>query len=274
MKDRSNAYANKIAVVTGAGSGIGRALARGLAERGAHVAISDINDAELGETVRLCASANLRGYRVDVSKRDDVYRHAEDVKCDFGNAHYLFNNAGVGLAATFEHATIEEMEWLLSINLWGVIYVAKAFLPSMLAQREGCIVNISSTAGLLGAPGLSAYCISKFGVRGLTETLWRELDGTGVSAVSVHPGGIATNIEARARRSVNAGDYERQVSKALADILVTSPEDCARDILDGVARGKKRILPGKYATTMSLVSRLSPGLYGPLFRMMGVDPRR
>ena len=269
-----NVFRNKVAVVTGAGSGIGRALARGLAQRGARLALSDVIEAELAETAKLCAPGEVRTYRLDVSSRDDVFRHAGDVKRDFGAAHFLFNNAGVALAATFEHATIEEMEWLLSINLWGVIYGTKAFLPLMLAQREGCIVNMSSTAGLLGAPGLSAYCISKFGVRGLTETLWRELHGTGVSAVSVHPGGIATNINARARRGTHAGEYEDKVSKAVGDIIVTTPEDGAREILDGVARGKKRILPGKYATTMSIVSRLSPRLYGPLFRVMGVDPRR
>ena len=177
--------------------------------------------------------------------------------------HYLFNNAGVALAASFEHATIEEIEWQLSINLWGVIYGTKAFLPMMLDQREGCIINMCSVAGLIGAPGLSAYSISKFGVRGLTESLWRELEGTGVSAIAVHPGGIRTNIEVRAKSGVHAGDYEEKVRKALAEALVTPPKECARLILVGVERGRKRILPGKYATTLDLVSRLSPKYLGP-----------
>lgn len=250
-------FTGKVAVVTGAASGIGRGLATELAARGSRLAISDVNAAGLAQTAALCAT-EVRTYRVDVAQRAEVFAHADAVLHDFGAVDYLFNNAGVALKATFEHATLEDIDWQLSINLYGVIYCAKAFLPAMLAQRNGCIVNISSMAGFLGMPGIAAYCISKFGVRGLTETLWRELEGTGVTAVAVHPGGVRTNISADARRAARAGAIEDDTERALDKMLVTPPEECAAAILAGVKRGRRRIYPGKHATTFRLISLLPP----------------
>ncbi|MBY0411681.1 MAG: SDR family oxidoreductase [Burkholderiaceae bacterium] len=182
---------DKVAVITGAGAGIGRALAVDIAGCGARLALSDLNEAGLEETRQLCGSAETRCYKVDVSQRAEVDAFAAQVKHDFGTAHFVFNNAGVTLIATIEHSTIEEIEWQLGINLWGVIFGPKAFLPMMLAQREGHTINVSSIFGLIGFYGQGAYNISKFGVRGLTECLWRELQGTGVSATTVHPGGVS-----------------------------------------------------------------------------------
>jgi NAD(P)-dependent dehydrogenase (short-subunit alcohol dehydrogenase family) len=265
------AYRNKVAVITGAGSGIGRELARQLAGHGARLALSDVSPAGLAETMALCpAQAEVRTYALDVSKRAAVFAHADEVHRDFGTAHYLFNNAGVSIAATFEHITIEELEWLLGINLWGVIYGSKAFLPKMLAQREGHIVNISSVFGMVTVPAQSAYHISKFGVRGLTECLWRELEGTGVRATSVHPGGIRTNIERAAPVGKFAGDFERRISANVAKTLRTPPEVCAREILAGVARGRKRILTGKSSTLVNIVSRLMPTSYGLVLKQVGL----
>ncbi len=182
-------FTGKVAVVTGAGSGIGRALAQQLAAKGARLALSDVNAVGLEETmVSLPAGCDARPYALDVSNRRAVFDHADAVQRDFGTVHFVINNAGVTVVGTIAHLTIEEIEWQLGINLWGVIYGTKAFLPMMLAQREGCIVNISSVFGLVGFPTQGAYNISKFGVRGLTECLWNELDGTGVRAVCVHPG--------------------------------------------------------------------------------------
>ena len=250
-------FSGRVAVVTGAASGIGRGLATELAARGARLALSDVNAAGLAETAALCA-AEVRTYRVDVARREDVFDHAAAVLRDFGSVDFLFNNAGVALKATFEHATLEEIDWQLSINLQGVIYCTKAFLPAMLARRSGCIVNISSAAGLIGLPGLASYCISKFGIRGLTEALWRELEGTGVTAVTVHPGGVKTNIAADARKSGRAGAIEEQTERTLEKLLVTPPEQCAAEILAGVARGRRRIFPAKYATLFNLISHLPP----------------
>lgn len=255
----------KVAVVTGAGSGIGRALAQQLAARRARLALSDINAAALTETMQsLPAAIEARGYPLDVSSRQAVFAHADDVKRDFGTAHCVINNAGATVIGTVEHLSIEEIEWQLGINLWGVIYGTKAFLPMMLAQREGCIVNISSVFGLIGFPLQSAYNISKFGVRGLTECLWSELDGTGVRAVCVHPGGIRTNIERAGRRCAAAGADEDVFGGMGDKMLVTPPEDCAADIIAGIERGKRRVLTGSQSSRMSWMSRFLPDTYPAL----------
>jgi NAD(P)-dependent dehydrogenase (short-subunit alcohol dehydrogenase family) len=263
-------YKGKVAVITGAGSGIGRELARLLASRGARLALSDIDDAGLAVTRQACGGAEVRIYRLDVSKREQVFDHADEVKRDLGAADFVFNNAGVTLIATVEHSTIEEIEWLLGINLWGVVYGTKAFLPMMLERRSGCIVNLSSIFGLVGVPTQSAYNMSKFAVRGLTESLWRELEGTGVRAVSVHPGGIRTNIDKAGRMGRNAGDYERQLFATVGKLLVTPPEQCADDIVRGVERGAKRILTGNSSRLVELASRIAPRSYGVLFKRLGL----
>lgn len=259
----------KVAVVTGAGSGIGRALALQLGAAGARLALSDIDAAGLTQTIsQMPAGTDVRGYKLDVSSREAVFAHADDVKRDFGAAHLVFNNAGTTMVGTFEHLDIDEIEWQLGINLWGVIYGSKAFLPMMLAQREGCIVNISSIFGLIGYPAQSAYNISKFGVRGLTECLWRELEGTGVRAVSVHPGGIKTNIERDGRRCRNAGAEETQISSQGAKIMTTPPEDCAAAILNGVRRGKKRVVTGNQSGRVFWLSRLMPNSYHSVVKLI------
>jgi NAD(P)-dependent dehydrogenase (short-subunit alcohol dehydrogenase family) len=259
----------KVAVVTGAGSGIGRALAMELARRGARLALSDINEAGLEETRRLCGVAQVRTYRLDVSDRQAFLAHAEDVKRDFGTAHLIINNAGATLVGTIEHMTFDELEWQLGINLWGVVHGTKAFLPTLLSQRQGWIVNISSVFGLVGYPAQGAYNISKFGVRGLTECLWAELEGTGVKAICVHPGGIRTNIEVAGRRTVNAGKAEEGFSAMAEKLLQSPPEVVAHDVLDGIERGKRRVLTGKFSSTLYWLSRLLPNGYPWLLKMIG-----
>jgi NAD(P)-dependent dehydrogenase (short-subunit alcohol dehydrogenase family) len=262
-------YANKTAVITGAGSGIGRALAQRLAAKGARLALSDVNAQGLDETLRsMPAATEARGYLLDVSNRRAVFAHAEDVRRDFGTAHVVINNAGVAVVGTIEHLTIEEIEWQLSINLWGVIYGTKAFLPMMLAQSEGCIVNISSVFGLVGYPAQGAYNISKFGVRGLTECLWSELEGTGVRAVCVHPGGIRTNIEKAGRRCDAAGEEEARFSLLADKLLKTSADACAGEIIAGLERGSKRIVTGHRSRTLYWLSRLLPNAYPAILKLI------
>jgi short-subunit dehydrogenase len=164
--------------------------------------------------------------------------------------------------------TVDEIEWQLGINLWGVIYGTKAFLPMMLAQSEGCIVNISSVFGLAGYPAQGAYNISKFGVRGLTECLWSELEGTGVRAVCVHPGGIKTNIEKAGRRCAAAGEEEARFSMLADKLLKTPPEQCAADIIAGVERGKRRIITGHKSTSLYWLTRLMPNRYPAVLKMI------
>ena len=244
-------------------------LAQQLAARGARLALSDVNARGLDETLQsLPATAEARGYALDVSNRQAVFAHAEDVRRDFGTAHFVINNAGATIFGTVAHLNIDEIEWLLGINLWGVIYGTKAFLPMMLAQREGCIINISSVLGLVAYAGQSAYCISKFGVRAFTECLWSELEGSGVRAVCVHPGGIRTNIETAARRCAAAGAEETELDAALEKMLKTPPDECAADIIAGVERGRKRILTGYISTTFNLLSRFLPNSYPAVLKAL------
>lgn len=260
-------FTAKVVVITGAASGIGRALAQQLAAKGARLALSDVNADGLQDTLAsLPAVTEARGYALDVSRREAVFAHAEDVKRDFGTAHFVVNNAGATMIGTIEHMTIEEIEWQLGINLWGVIYGTKAFLPTLLAQNEGCIVNISSVFGLAGFPAQGAYNISKFGVRGLTECLWAELDGSGVRAVCVHPGGIRTNIEKAGRRCAAAGEAEARFSMQADKLLRTTADECAMDIVAGVERGRKRIITGHKSTSLYWLTRILPNGYPAILR--------
>ena len=261
-----NDFKGKVAVVTGAGSGIGRALAQGLAAAGARLALSDLrSEGGLQETMELLPKrTEARSYTVDVSSREAVFAHAEEVNRDFGAVHFLFNNAGITIIGTVEHTSIEEYEKLLGINMWGVLYGTKAFLPIMLKQKEGCIINISSMFGFISAPNQSAYNMSKFAVRGLTECLWQELKGTGVRAVSVHPGGIRTNIAKTASLVKLAGKYERLTQSSADRVLTTPPQQCATDILTGIRNGKRRILTGNGATAIFQMVRLFPNKYSSI----------
>ncbi|MDP9140949.1 MAG: SDR family oxidoreductase [Pseudomonadota bacterium] len=262
-------FKGKVAVVTGAGSGIGRALAQQLAEQGARLALSDIDRNSLDETLRLLPKGcEARAYTLDASSRAAVFAHADEVKRNFGAAHFVFNNAGATMVGTIANMTIEEIEWQLNINLWGVIYGTKAFLPDMLARKEGCIVNISSVFGMVSFPAQGAYNISKFGVRALTECLWSELEGSGVRAVCVHPGGIKTAIEKVGRRCAAAGPVEERFVGMAKKMLMTPPEDCAADILKGVRRGQKRIITGYRSSTIFWMSRLLPNFYPHLLKLV------
>jgi NAD(P)-dependent dehydrogenase (short-subunit alcohol dehydrogenase family) len=267
-------FENKVVVITGVGSGIGRELALQFAASGARLALSDINSTSLDETVSMIASlpgprTEAKAYVLDVSSPEAVFAHAEQVRSDFGTAHYVINNAGATVFGSVDHTSIDEYEWQLGINMWGVLYGTKAFLPMMLAQQEGCIVNISSVFGLVGFPTQSAYNMSKFAVRGLTEALWSELDGTGVRAVCVHPGGIRTNIEKAGRVCAAATDEDRLIAASAEKMLQTPPADCAADIIRGLRNGKRRILTGKYSRTMFWLARWLPNSYPRLLKMLG-----
>ncbi|MBR0834235.1 SDR family oxidoreductase [Bradyrhizobium manausense] len=260
-------FEKKVVAITGAGSGIGQALAVQFAGLGARLALSDINQRGLDETLSLLPKhADVRTYIVDVSLRQSVFDYADSVGRDFGFTHYVINNAGTSVIASFQNVTLEEMHKVIDINLWGVIHGSKAFLPRMLERREGCIVNVSSVFGLVATPGSVAYTISKFGVRGLTETLWQELEGTGVRAVLVHPGGINTNISKNSLHARAEGNFERRVAEANLRQMTTPPADCAREIIAGLTAGKKRLLVGNGAKTLHLMSRLMPDGYGAVMK--------
>lgn len=262
-------FQNKVVVITGAGSGIGRALAVEFAQAGARLALSDINQAGLNETLKLLPpGTDARAYSLDAASREAVFAHADDVRRDFGSAHYVINNAGATVIGTVANTAIDEFEWQLNLNMYGVLYGTKAFLPMLLEQREGCIVNISSIFGLLSYPCQSAYNMSKFAVRGLTECLWQELEGTGVRAVCVHPGGIKTQIERAGRRVQAAGKVEEEFAAKTQKMLVTPPEQCAADIIKGIRKGRKRILTGNKSSTIFWLTRFLPNSYPALLKLL------
>ena len=264
-------FKDKVAAITGAGSGMGRELAIELAQRGCHLAISDVNTVGLAETVKLLDGSGVRvtHERVDVASRDAVYAWAERVVADHGKVNLVFNNAGVALGATIEGMKYEDFEWLMNINFWGVVYGTKAFLPYLKQTGDGHIINTSSVFGLAGIPSQSAYNAAKFAVRGFTESLREELDmeGCGVSATSVHPGGIKTNIAKSARLDTSVKQLGLDDQKATAKFeknFITTANQAARTILRAVERNQRRVLVGPDAVAIDLMVRAMPSSYQKL----------
>jgi len=251
-------FGGKVAAITGAGSGIGRALSVELARRGAHLALSDIDDVGLAETVTRCEGLGVKvtSQHVDVADRDAVFAWAQTVVDDHGWVNLIFNNAGVALGATIDSMTHDDFEWLMNINFWGVVHGTQAFLPHLKATGEGHIVNLSSVFGLMSIPSQSAYNAAKFGVRGFTDSLRMELEiePCGVSSTTVHPGGIKTNI-------ARNGRLPEEEKQEFDKVAMTSPEKAARQILAAVQRNRRRALIGPDAKGIDLISRLPAGLY-------------
>ncbi len=264
MKD----FTGRVAAITGAGSGIGRALADALAGQGAHLALSDIDDVGLAETAAQCEGHGVKitSRHVDVSDRDAVYEWAHRVVADHGKVNLIFNNAGVALGATVESMSYEDFEWLMNINFWGVVYGSKGFLPHLKQSGDGHIVNLSSVFGLISVPSQSAYNAAKFAVRGFTDSLRMELEveGACVSVTTVHPGGIKTNIARNARIDPSVRDVAGDPEKAVRDferVFITSPDKAAQQILTAVRRDRRRALIGPDAKAIDFVSRLPAALY-------------
>ncbi len=265
----------RVAAITGAGSGIGRAVALELAGRGCRLAVSDVDPDGLGATVDLveASGAPVVHHVVDVADRAAVEDWADKVVAEYGTANLILNNAGVALGATVEAMTYEDLEWLMGINFWGVVHGTKAFLPHLKTAGEGHIVNVSSVFGLVGIPSQSAYNAAKFAVRGFTEALRVELDTErcGVSCTTIHPGGIKTNIARNARfddATVRALGQDPDRLVAAADrALLTSPEAAAKVIVRAVESNKRRAFIGPDAHIFRVLSLLPPGVYQNLIRL-------
>jgi NAD(P)-dependent dehydrogenase (short-subunit alcohol dehydrogenase family) len=271
MKD----FQGRVVAITGAAGGIGRALAVEFAKRGAHLAVSDIDEDELELTCEMVAvhDAKVESTVLDVADREAVYAWAEAVAEAFGKVNMIVNNAGVSVTSSVDDLSYEDFEWLMSINFWGVVYGTKAFLPHLEASGEGHIVNISSIFGIVAIPSQSAYNAAKFAVRGFTESLRAELELTDgpVSATSVHPGGVKTNIARKARYAEN-NSMERSAEQIIEEfedeLAKLSPEDAAREIIAAVEKDKRRVLVGNDARVIDKVQRLMPsGYLGAIVRI-------
>lgn len=258
-------YNDKVAAITGAGSGMGRTLAVELARRGCSLALSDVNEAGLAETVAQCSGVKVTSARVDVASREAVFAWAEQVVADHGRCNFIFNNAGVALAATAEKVDPKDFAWIMGINFWGVVNGTQAFLPHLRKTGAGHVVNTSSLFGLVAFPSNGAYNATKFAVRGYTEALAIELaiEGAPVKVTSVHPGGVKTGIVRAARidESVSHFGSEERQKRAFEKMFKLSAEDAALTILAGVEAGRTRVLVGQDAIGMDLVQRLVPSLY-------------
>lgn len=265
---------NSIVAITGAGSGMGRSLAVQFSvEEIEGIAICDINEKGLNETAELIKGKGLEVLTsvVDVSKREDIERFKDETISKFGRATHLINNAGVGMIGRLEQLSIEDIEWMMAINFWGTIYGTKIFLPILQKEKLGHIVNLSSVFGMIGAPGQTAYCASKFAVRGFTECLRHELDGTNVLISTVQPGGIKTNIVSNARKGKSATSKDIEIAEDMLDKLAkTTPEKAADVIIKGIRAKNPRILIGSDARQISLVQRLFPKNYFKIMdKLMG-----
>lgn len=265
-------FKNKVAAVTGAGSGIGQALAIELAKQGCHLALSDVNEAGLTKTVELLATypVKVTTQKVDVANRTEIADWAKFVVDQHGQVNLIFNNAGVAMGSTAEGISYEDLEWLIGINFWGVVYGTKEFLPFLKQSGDGHIINISSMFGLTAQPTQSAYNASKFAVRGFTESLRQELDmqNAGVSATCIHPGGIRTNIAkaARMNNSVQSLGMDPVKSQDAFDKLLRTPaDDAAQQILEAVRKNRRRLLIGADAKVVDVIQRILPQGYQKIF---------
>jgi NAD(P)-dependent dehydrogenase (short-subunit alcohol dehydrogenase family) len=253
-----------VAVVTGAGSGIGRALAQQLSAAGSGLAIADIDEKGLTETAASLTNkkAAVSTHLVDVSNEEGMRSFAEDVARRHGRVTLLINNAGVALIGTFEEISLDDLRWVMGINFWGVVYGVKYFLPILKQQPRAQMVNLSSVFGIIAPVGQSAYSASKFAVRGFTESLRHELEGTSVFVSCVHPGGIHTPIAKRARLGAYAPESkQREAAARFEKLTPTTPEAAAGRILKGVDRREPRILIGRDARQIDIVQRLRPATY-------------
>jgi len=270
-RQRELSLKNAVAVVTGAGGGIGGAIARNLARRGCHLALADFQGEALAQTAQAAQQAGVEvsEHVFDIADASAIAALPELVAARHGRVTILVNCAGVALGGTFAQVTLEEFSWLFEINFWSVVRMMKAFLPLLEREAEAQIVNISSVFGLIGPPGQTAYAASKFAIRGLSESLGHELEMAGkhVGVTVVHPGGVRTGIAKNARIAAAVPQTEVERMAATWDkLLRDEPDAVAETIVAGLVRRDKRILCGADSTRIDVIQRLMPENYWNLFR--------
>ncbi|HBE81252.1 MAG TPA: acetoin dehydrogenase [Blastocatellia bacterium] len=257
---------DSVAVITGAGSGIGRALAKRLAAEGiVGLAIADVNREGLEETAMILGDANVSLHVVDVADRAAMASFVDAVISEHGRVTHVINNAGVALGGTLKEVSLDEIEWLMGVNFWGVVHGTKLFLPYLVKEPEAHIVNISSLFGLVAPPGQTAYCASKFAVRGFTEALRHELEDTNIAVSVVHPGGVKTNIANSARiaesSEITADELEQRLARMNRNLSTTTPDRAAEIIIKGIKKRSPRIIVGPDAQLLSWIQRPFPKRY-------------
>lgn len=263
-------FKSKLAVITGAASGIGRALAFALGKEGAVLALADINAQELNavkEELEKAGVTSVLSHVLDVADEAAWQDFAATIETQLGMADLLFNNAGISRIGRFEHTSSDAFAKVMDINYWGVVYGTRAFLPQI-KLRQGAFINISSLFGLVGVPGNAHYCSSKFAVRGFNESIRQEFADFGVHVASVHPGGVNTNIVKSADFDEGAEHREALLGRLHENALTMPPEKAASIILEGLRRKKHRILVGNDAKFMSFVQRLLPSSYPSILRRL------
>lgn len=261
----------RTALVTGAGSGIGRAIAGSLAKRGCHLVLTDVNEDGLMKTADLVREYSIRVtcYVHDVSDRDAVANLPMRVAVEHPTIDLLFNNAGVALGGTFDQVSEVDFEWLFEINFWGVVRMTRAFLPMLHASDDARIINISSVYGLIAPPEQVAYSASKFAVRGFSESLRHELEGSNIGVTVVHPGGVATAISDNARVPAGANEEEVKIRREKFKKLLRLPPEVAGEIIvSGVEQRSNRVLVGSDAKIIALLVRLVPVSYWKVLKFL------
>src|ERR1700752_1199874 len=254
-----SSFEGKVAVITGAGSGIGRALALNLAAKGAKLALSDIDIEGLAETVRRAEAlgAQVKSDRLNVAEREAVLAYADAVVAHFGEVHQGYNNAGIAYNGDVEKSEFKDIERIIDVDFWGVVNGTKAFLPHVIASGDGHVVNISSLFGLISVPGQSAYNAAKFAVRGFTESLRQEMlvAKHPVKVTCVHPGGIKTAV---ARNATVADDQDAQSFAEFFDkhMALHTPEMAAETIVNAVSKGRARVVVGWEAKALDVLARV------------------
>jgi NAD(P)-dependent dehydrogenase (short-subunit alcohol dehydrogenase family) len=259
MADRMQ-LRGRTAIITGAASGIGRAVAQSLAQRGCHLALADVNEAGLEETARGCATGTrITCYRFDVSERQAIAAFPDVVRSAHGRIDLLVNNAGVALGGRFEQVAEADFDWLIAINFFGVVRMTRAFLPLLKASDDARIVNMSSIFGIIAPPGQTAYCASKFAVRGFSESLRHELKDTNVGVTVVHPGGVATSIARNARvpQTMTREEFRAAVGPVEAQLKLP-PALAAEAIVGAVERRQARVIVGSDAKFAVMIERMAP----------------
>ncbi len=261
-------FTDRIAVVTGAGSGIGRATSEALAQKGAHIAVLDISETRAAETADLVRSLGRRAsvHVVDVRDHHRMDEVATEVIDIHGGCNILVNNAGVTSAGGFEDESLEDLEWIVDINIWGVVHGCRAFLPALRAADEGHIVNMSSMVGLLGLPDNAAYSLTKGAVRSFTEALRAELVTTNIGATAVFPGAVRTDIT-NAARGTHSDRLATMGNSRFAPIMMRPPRTAARRIVSAIEHDRARVTVGPDARMVDLLTRIYPGRSGLIGRV-------